>query len=112
VSAISVLLQPPFVFFPVLLLLAALGGAGYWIWRGTRSARPAPVPAARVVHRSAHPPGTDPEAAPAAPAAAAAPPTEAPADPVPTPAPAPAAAPSAPRPLAGDDPLDLPQPGD
>jgi hypothetical protein len=109
VSAISVLLQPPFVFFPILLLLAALGGAGYWIWTGTRGARPAPVPAARVVHRSAHPPGTDPEAEPAA---TVAPPAAAPAAPVPTPAPAPAAAQGAPRPLAGDDPLDLPQPGD
>jgi len=111
VSAISVLLQPPFVFFPILLLLAALGGAGYWIWTGTRSARPAPVPAARVVHRSAHPPGTDPEPAALATAPPAVPPTPF-AAPAPAPPPPTAALQGAPRPLAGDDPLDLPQPGD
>jgi hypothetical protein len=113
VSAISVLLQPPFVFFPILLLLAALGGAGYWIWIGTRQGRPAPVPSARVVHRATHPPGTDPDAAAAVPVAppVPAPPAAVP-PPVPAPAPAPAVVQPAPRPLAGDDPLDLPQPGD
>jgi hypothetical protein len=109
VSAISVLLQPPFVFFPILLVLAALGGAGYWIWIGTRQRRPAPVASARVVHRATHPPGTDPDAAAAVPVA---PPAPAPAAPIPAPAPGPAVVQPAPRPLAGDDPLDLPQPGD
>ena len=114
VSAISVLLQPPFVFFPLLLVLAALGGAGYWIWTGTRQRRPAPVAAARVTHRSAHPPGTDP-----APPAAAAQPSPSPPAPVaatrpsPPPPPPPSARPQPPpRPQSGDDPLDLPQPGD
>ena len=109
VSAVSVLLEPPFVFFPLLLVLAALGGAGYWIWSGTRMPRRAPAPAARVVHHAAHPPGTDPQAAP---------------HPLPTVATSPqrgeasSAPPSPPavspplRPLAGDEPLDLPEPGD
>ena len=110
VSAVSVLLEPPFVFFPLLLVLAALGGAAYWIWSGTKLARPAPVPAARVVHRSAHPPGTDPEMA----VGVTRPPAE---TIVPTPsAPRRGLPPSgevAPlKPLAGDEPLDLPEPGD
>ena len=50
---------------------------------------------------------TDPEAGPAA---AVTPPAAVPA--APAPAPARAVVPAAPRPLAGDDPLDLPQPGD
>ena len=101
VSAVSVLLEPPFVFFPLLLVLAALGGAGFWIWSGTRVARPAPVPAARVVHRSLHPPGTKHEIAPLPRPAAGAPPPRG-EEPAPEPL----------RPLAGDDPLDLPEPGD
>jgi hypothetical protein len=105
VSAISVLLQPPFVFFPILLLLAAIGGAGYWIWTGTRQRRPAPVPAARVTHRSAHPPGTDPSRHLAAATTTPAPAAPAPVVPAPRPQPPP-------RPQSGDDPLDLPQPGD
>ncbi len=115
VSAISVLLRPPFVFFPILLLLAALGGAGFWIWSGNRRGRPSPVPAARVTHRSAHPPGTDPGAPAVAVATTRTPPPPAPPAPA-APAPAipvaPRPAQPPPRPQSGDDPLDLPQPGD
>ncbi|HEX6350453.1 MAG TPA: hypothetical protein VF160_13815 [Candidatus Dormibacteraeota bacterium] len=107
VSAVSVLLEPPFVFFPLLLVLAALGGAGFWIWSGNRTPRPAPVPAARVVHRSAHPAGTDPDPLPPPAAESTVPTPSAPRRDLP------ASGEVAPlRPMAGDDPLDLPEPGD
>jgi nitrate reductase NapE component len=103
-SAVSSLLQPPFVIFPILVVLALLGGCGYWIWLGSRP-RPRTVPAT-VVHRSVHP---TPPAVPLPPAAIA----EAEPVPPPAPPPPPAAAPDlpAPRPSA-DDTLDQPQPGD
>jgi hypothetical protein len=102
-SAISALLQPPFVIFPVLIALALVGGSVYWIWLGSRP-RPQPVASARVMHRSVHP---------VTPAAVGAVPEPKAAEPIPT-APPPIAAPPdlpAPRPAA-DDSLDLPQPGD
>lgn len=94
ISPVAALLQPPFVIFPILVLLAAIGGAVFWIVAGTRR-RQAPVSAARVSHATARP---------AQPVEAPAPRASAPPSPPPT-------APG-PRPLAGDDSIDLPQPGD
>jgi nitrate reductase NapE component len=102
-SAVSSLLSPPFVIFPILVVLALVGGCAYWIWLGSHSRR-RPVPAT-VTHRSVHPmtppalpvqPG--PLTAVQAPPAPPSPPTSAPDLPIPRP--------------AADDSLDQPQPGD
>ncbi|HEX6548328.1 MAG TPA: hypothetical protein VF134_06270 [Candidatus Dormibacteraeota bacterium] len=107
VSAVSVLLQPPFVFFPLLLLAAALGGAGLWIWSGLRATpRPARrIAAATVTHRSVRP-----DAAPVPQPPADAPKPEPPLPQPPANAPEPVIA--GPRAAGGDDALDLPQPSD
>ena len=106
-SAISALLQPPFVIFPALLALALIGGSIYWIWLGSRP-RPGAVPAATVMHRSVHP--VTPASLPVGPEPEAAAPI---APEPPPPPPAPPAPPDLPAPRpAADDSLDLPQPGD
>jgi hypothetical protein len=103
VSPVAILFQPPFVFFPALLLLAAIGGSIFWILQGRRRG-PSPVlPAARVMHRNFQwdveqpiPPPTEP-----------APPSAV----EPTPPP-PAPSPPRPRPPVADERSDLPEPSD
>jgi hypothetical protein len=52
-SGLDVITKPPFVFLPIIALLALLAALGYWaLMRGDRT----PVlPSASVVHRSARP---------------------------------------------------------
>lgn len=103
--AVAALLRPPFVIFPILLLLALLGGCALWIWAGRR--RP-PAPVATVLHRSQ---GPRTDAGPPAPTPAG--PRSDPRAPDPAPRsgpPAPADLP-APRPAAEGS-LDMPEPGD
>ncbi len=95
VSAVSVLLQPPFVFFPILLLVGLIGGCVLWIWNGSRP-RARPIGAALVTHRSTPP--TSPVAGPASPAGREPPPPSPP--------------PVRPRAAPGDETLDLPEPGE
>lgn len=103
-SAVAALLRPPFVIFPILVLVALLGGCAYWIWLGSRGRRPAPVAAATVTHRSLRPAAPVPPPAARPPALAEAPPA---------PPAAPPGAPDLPAPRpAADGSLDLPQPGD
>jgi hypothetical protein len=42
--------QPPFVFFPVVLLLAVLGGLGYWLW--ARRPGGAEISEVTILHRA------------------------------------------------------------
>ncbi len=102
VSPVSLLLRPPFVLFPALLLLAAVGGCIFWIVQGRR--RPAPVlPAARVIHRS-----TQFDEVSETPAA-----EMPPATPEPEPEPEPASdRPPPRRPPVSEERSDLPEPGD
>ncbi len=105
-SAVAALLQPPFVIFPALLLLALLGACAYWIWFGRRPRPAAAHPAPRVLHTSVYPSVTRPAAVEDAPSPHP--------DPAPKPAPTLPLSPRelpAPRPSA-DDTIDLPTPGD
>jgi len=96
-SGLDVITKPPFVFLPIIALLALLAALAYWVlMRGDRT----PVlPSASVVHRSARPdigpvaprPPPTPPAPPAAeiqPPAAGLPPPPAPFDPTEPDAPA------------------------
>lgn len=98
VNAVGLLTQPPFVFFPLLLLLAA-AGAVVWIWWGRRSPM-VPVRSAVVRHTSLPAPAPAPQNAP--------PDVEEP--PPPPIEDAPPAAPS--RVAPADESIDMPQPGD
>ncbi|GAC1653495.1 MAG: hypothetical protein NVS9B1_02880 [Candidatus Dormibacteraceae bacterium] len=112
-SPLGFITRPPFIFFPILLLLAALGWFVYWLW----TQRPGPaLGEVTVVHKAAPPRTWSQEAPPAV----TPPPTGAPA---PAPAPPPAihyetpAGPKAPpppslgpgAPSTADVPPDLPE---
>jgi Fibronectin type III domain len=105
--------RPPFVFLPILAVVALLGAIAFWIF----GRRPPPsLPSATVMHRSVRP-ELGPPAFGAATAAAAPPPPvatpPAPEPPLPEP-PAPELPPPAPPsgPSAPDEPPDLPEPGE
>jgi hypothetical protein len=104
-SALSILLRPPFVIFPILVLLAAVGLVAYLIWLG-RTAEPSPT---RVTL------DRRPQAAPPAPTLLHPPGGENPAAGSPGPPnPENPRPPRSPRPpnYPTDAPPDLPQPGD
>jgi hypothetical protein len=52
-SGLDVIMKPPFVFLPIIGLLALLAAIAYWLLM--RQDRPPVLPSASVVHRSARP---------------------------------------------------------
>ncbi|MGA7910597.1 MAG: hypothetical protein WCC30_03510 [Candidatus Dormiibacterota bacterium] len=118
-SGIDLITRPPFVFVPIIGLLAILVSLAYWVYSMVRQPpRPAALPTAAVVHRATRPDYTaEFGTAPAAPAPPA-PPASAWDDvlpPIPPPAPPPGVEPEPPAPglpSPPDEPLDLPQPGE
>jgi hypothetical protein len=53
-SGLDVMLHPPFVFLPIITLLAVIAAAGYWLF-GKLPRPQKNLPAASIVHRSARP---------------------------------------------------------
>lgn len=92
-TAVGLLTRPPFVFFPILLIVGALLSVAWILW-----GRRAPAPPARATVRHA----STPPSMPVMPAAA--PPAAAPPEPPEPPRP--------PRATPGDESIDLPDPGD
>lgn len=113
-TGFDIISRPPFVFLPILAVLALLGAIAFWIF----GRRPPPsLPSATVMHRSVRPEAAAPVMGAATPPAAVAP--EPPPPPAPhapelpapesPPQPAP---PPPPPPSAPDEPPDLPEPGE
>jgi hypothetical protein len=55
INGIDIITRPPFVFLPIIALLALIGLAAYWALGGNQRSRTLTLPAASVVHRAARP---------------------------------------------------------
>jgi hypothetical protein len=115
VNGLTMLFQPPFVFFPLLVVLALVVGFGIWVRTLLKPREPDPE--ASVSHHRVrgveYTPPAEVELPPAPGYFAPRPPVE---EQQPQPQPPPASAPPPPkpqpRPLGSDEPPDLPEPGE
>ncbi len=119
-SGVDLITRPPFVFVPIIGVLAILVSLAYWVFSMVRPPpRPAALPTAAVVHRATRPDYTAEFGSPPPAPAPAPPPPSAWDDVLPTayplaatPPPGEPEPPATELPSTPDEPPDLPQPGE